>query len=1314
MTFSGFNVTVEDLRAYTDTVQMNINHLSLTDKSGFTLKDFSSGLHLSKQQLYFDDVDFTTARSKMAFRKIHFDVDSFKDFGQGGILSKVKMNIGCDKAELFLDELGYFAKVFENLDNKIELAGAFYGTIANLNARNLEIRYSENTLLKGKFDIIGLPDSKSTFLIFDTREFKTTTEEINSFKLPDNKKIDLPDRFSEIDYYSYKGNFTGFFRDFVSYGTIETNLGAGNIDISFKPDSANAVVFSGRINSRSFNLGPLTGLQDKIGNATFNLVINGKGKVDEGFDVNLAGAFDNFEINSYDYESIEVDGSFSKQRFNGKLEINDPNLRMNFNGLLDLSSSIRKYDFTANVLKANLFPLHINKKDPNYTASFLVHANLSGNQVDDINGEVKLLNSLFTKSEAQIQVYDLLLQLQNDSLQNKVVVNSDFLDGEIVGHFKLTQLVDEYIQLADTYMPSLGLVKERKQLLAKSDFKYQLSLKNSEPLFAFFTPNYMLNPNSVVEGELKRDETLTAKLHLQSPKVKLNNSEIENMVLNSFATDTSISMDFGCSEFDLSRRISFDNFTLFAHIDSNRIDFNSRWLNWDSTLHKGGLKGNLAFNNLPGQKLKANLNVDSSFFIISDSVWVLSPVNILIDSSRITVDDFKLAHNGEYFKAWGELTEAAGDSLHFDFKDFNFGNLNFFTRSSTFKFGGILNGQAQLHGFKRPLFFASLNVKSLELNDELLGDTYIESQWNSRKESIEIEADILRGMLKTLEINGDIYPRRNGQLDLALNFEKFRLNFINPYLNTVFSDIRGLASGYMTLTGTAGEPKLNGDLKLQKAALTVDYLKTRYNFTSDISITNNNIVFDGVELFDKYINTATLNGMIRTEYLKNFNLNLSLQPQNFYCLNTTQEDNQSFFGQAFASGLIRITGPTSALKFDIRATTEPGTEFNIPLSGSEELSEYDFIRIITADTLTESEEKEEYKVNLSGMQLDFNLNVTPEAEVKIIFDPTMGDEISTRGNGDLRIAINSLGDFKMIGDYVIESGTYLFTLRDVINKRFKVEQGSSLQWSGDPVNANINISTFYRTKASLADLTGDPNSTYRYTIDCKLGLSGKLMEPVIQYDIHLPFAEQEQRDQLSAAIHSNEEMGKQFLSLLVLNRFLLKETGENSGFDNTNIAGVNASELLSNQVSNWLSQISDEFDIGVNYRPGTDISPQELEVALSTQLLNDRLSINGSVDMKTNAEADQANDILGNLDVDYKITRSGKLRARAYNRANDNELVNYSKYTQGVGVFYTEEFDKFNEIGSWYRKNKNEKKKNRTATKKQKEAVREEEIQEQE
>jgi uncharacterized protein YozE (UPF0346 family) len=1283
MVFSELNFTVKDLKVMADTVKMDIKKLSFLEKSGFYVNNFESYFMLGAGFLNFKECNIQTKTSQINFPEIAFDFNTFKDFGND-FFNLVRLKIESDNSKINTLDIAYFAFFFREMDQDINLTGSFYGHLSNLNARNLDLSFGQNSSIKGNFDLFGLPDISSTFLMFDIDELVTTIEDMNQINLPNEKKINLPQKLNTITEYKYKGNFTGFFRDFVSYGTLETNLGLLNTDVLFRPDTADRVTFRGQLSSKNFNVGAFTANPEMIGNISLDLNIDGFGRIDKSFDVDIEGDIYEFEVNGYNYQAIKVDGEFSDKRFNGILNIDDPNAKVNFDGLVDLSSEIRRYIFTANVLHTNLFNLNIHKNDSNYIASFLMNANLSGNKLDEINGEVKLLNSLFAKTDAQIQVYDLNLSIRNDSVLNKLDLKSDFMNGSISGQYKLSQLPGEYLNLLNQYLPAF-FTSNGEGLSSYSDFNYELEFKNSQPVFNFFLPEYMLYPSTKIQGKLIRNGTLYSKFTMQSPQIMVKNSSVKNAMFYAETDKNGLGIELGCENINLNDRIEFENFTVESAIDSNLANFELRWMNWDSSLQRGVLPGKLAFYNKPGQRLSGKVELDSSKIAINDSLWALNPFELTIDSNRVDIQNFKLSHNDEYILANGSLNNTnPNDSIVCEFQSFDFSNLNAFTKSSSVMFGGILNGSASITGFTKPLFFAKLFITDLLMNNEQIGNTKIDTYWNDEKQSVAINADIFRGRLNTLNITGDLFPARKNELDLLLKLDKLKLDFMNPYLSTIFGDITGNASGVLTLKGTAREPYINGDLNLQRTALTINYLKTRYNFTTKMGISNNNLIFNNVEINDVNGSIAMLNGVIHTEFFKKYRLNLSVDAKKFQFMNTTLSDNEMFYGTAYASGLVRINGEPESLKFDVAAKTEPGTQFNIPLSDSDELEDYNFIKYVDSDT-AEAKVDNEYNVNLMGMLMDFNLKITPDAKVKMIFDPTVGDEIVARGNGEVRVVINTLGDFKIIGEYIIEEGDYLFTLQNVINRKFKVEKGSSVRWSGDPVNADINIDTYYRTKASLADLNEsfEVEGASKKTVDCKLKLTGKLMQPMVGYDIYLPLADQSERDKVKSRINTDEEKGKQFLSLLIINRFLYAGSGrqESSGIGTENIAGVNASELFSNQVSMWLSQISNDFDINFNYRPGTEISSSEIELMFETQLLNDRMTINGGVDMKTNADVEQASAFVGDVDIDYKITKNGRLRARMFNRGNEAEqIVQLAPYTQGLGVFYTEEFDSFGEV----------------------------------
>jgi autotransporter translocation and assembly factor TamB len=325
----------------------------------------------------------------------------------------------------------------------------------------------------------------------------------------------------------------------------------------------------------------------------------------------------------------------------------------------------------------------------------------------------------------------------------------------------------------------------------------------------------------------------------------------------------------------------------------------------------------------------------------------------------------------------------------------------------------------------------------------------------------------MRDNLKTITVDGSYSLGTDHAITFDVELDKLRVNLFNPYADDIFDDLRGLATGALNIRGTTKKPLLNGKLKFQKTSFGIDYLKTRYNFTDDIEVINNNVYFNDLVITDGYANNGTVSGSIRSNYLKDFVFDLTIRSDKLLCLNTKQTDNETFYGTAYASDLVfRLTGPTTNLLMDISAGTAENTVVSIPLSENRQLSEYDFINVVykgqTAEETTE-DIKNTARTN-PGLQLNLDLQVTPDAEVQIIFDPKLGDIIKGKGTGDLDMRINTNGEFVMYGTYTIEQGDYLFTLQNFINKKLTIEEGGTIRWSGDPFDATINIVATYRVK----------------------------------------------------------------------------------------------------------------------------------------------------------------------------------------------------------------------------------------------------------
>jgi hypothetical protein len=535
-------------------------------------------------------------------------------------------------------------------------------------------------------------------------------------------------------------------------------------------------------------------------------------------------------------------------------------------------------------------------------------------------------------------------------------------------------------------------------------------------------------------------------------------------------------------------------------------------------------------------------------------------------------------------------------------------------------------------------------------------------------------------------VEGYFYPEnKKNYLDLKAHFDNFNVEILNPYLSAFASDFEGKAFGDINLSGRFDSLDLQGSLKILRGRMKIDYLNSSYTFTDNILFKGNTINFDSLRLFDSYGNLGLCNGYIKHQSFQNFQYDISVQLNKLLCLNTNSNTTEMFYGRAFASGLAKIYGKDDLVNISVDVRTDKGTALYIPIDYSGEVYENDYIKFVSLDT-TESLSLTEDKTDLSGVAMEMIIDVTPDAEVQIIFDPKVGDIIKGRGNGNISIDVTKEGDYSMLGDYTISSGDYLFTLEGIINKKFEVVPGGTIVWTGDMYDANIDIKAIYPLRTRLYDLVMhiDSSDVYKKSIPVNvvLGMKNSLFNPEISFDIELPNSEEQAINLMESMLSTEQEMNRQVFSLMVLNSFM--PTQQNS-YENPIASGmgVSTTEMLSNQLSNWLSQISNDFDIGVNYRPGDEITNDQLELALSTQLFNERITIDGNVGVGGNnisqQEEENTGDVIGDVEVEYKI--SNRLRIKAYNRSNAiDPLTQRAPYSQGVGIFYRREFDNLKDL----------------------------------
>ena len=1287
---SRLNLQARNIQIIGDSVDFQLQHLSCIEKSGFELKDFTAKTWITSHQWGLKDVNITSANSKLKAEHLYFNYEPGKQYWQH-FTKKMKLDFQLISSRVSFLDVAYFNSLLLGFRETGFLSGHIYGTVYDLRGRDIDIVYGANTVLKGRFYMNGLPYLKDAYLEADFEELTTTISDIEKVYIPGYEKefFNLPEYFDNLGLIHYNGQFNGFLNDFVFYGDFKTELGEIETDILFKPNPGSSRLnFTGDIKASNFYLGGLIE-QEKVGNVSLNVSVNGftETNTTQG---KMKGNISKVDFYDYEYKNLSLDGFFTNSSFDGQISIEDPNIGFNFTGNIDFSEEIPTMKFSSHLRNAKLFPLHLNTKDPKSELSLSLDANFSGSEFDNANGIIELTNTEYKNSLGEFVLNKFTINSFSSPTFKRIILNSDISDAKIEGNYEIEQLISSVANMAYVYFPAYAPEKEFVNTDSTNNFKFKIDLKETEPITKLFYPDIKLAPNTSLTGSLNAKEQLI-EMHFTSPILTIQDKSFEELKLDLSTDNKELVIKGRTNKFNFSDQFRLYNLSEKITASNNNINLDLLWNNWDAVTYSGfvSAKGSVK-KSKESDRPVWNINLLPSSIIMADSIWSIQQSNLIIDSTSFAIDNFRISRENQYFGLDGKISSNPADSINFQIQNISLKNLNDLTREQNIGIDGTVRGYVQISDFYGDrLSNSNLMLENLVLNNDTLGNFYLISDWDKFDKKLSFSSFTDYNTHKEIDLHGSYFPESDS-LNMDINIDKIRLGLLNPYLQENISNIKGNASGHVHIEGSSSKPKSTGFLKLEDASFTINELQTTYSCNDSIKITPTELQFNQFKLIDSDKNSAIIYGVISHEQFNNFNLDLAVNALNFNVLNTKPTDNELFYGQANVTGITTLFGPVNDLDIEARVKTNKNTKLYVPLNNSGDIEESNFITFVNSNLNADSNLEEEYKIDLSGIRLNCDLEITPETEVQIIFDSKIGDVLKAKGGGNLKLQIDTKGDFKIFGDYTIQTGSYLFTLQNVINKKFDLASGGNIKWDGDPYNATLNIDAVYSVKTTLYDLllnTPYIDNSKKIPVDCNMNLSQNLENPLIRFDINFPTLDQQTQSILEGLFSTEDEMNKQILSLLVLNRFFTPEylRSTDPDFENKNSSyavGVTASEMLSNQLSNWLSKISNDFDIGVSYRPGDNLTSDEIDLALSTQVFDDRVTINGNIGTGNNQTSN--NDIVGDVDVNFRLDKKGKLQLKAFTRSNEYLVYEETRNTQGIGIFYKEDFNTFSGLVKKY------------------------------
>ncbi len=1310
MIFDDINLKIDHFKLYDDSLNFKVVSLSTREKCGLTINNLQMDFILSGTT-----ISGKNLKGKLNHSKLDADVElNYRNWGQmGSFLDSVQLYGKFRKTALYLSDIGYFADVMFPMKDSVVFTGTVTGTVEDFLAKNLIIDFGKQTHIDGDFRFSKIVEYHETQIDADIRNLSTAYCDVKAFKLTGGNIINLPENYNCDDIISLNGTFKGNYFDFKTDLSLMVDNKPLSTSVTFRYIENDTVQLTSTLNGQELMLGHLFGLEDYFGSGNIAGTITGSGHSFDDISMDAGLTLSNLQILDYWYDSVFVNGIYHKKNITGKLRVHDNNLILSLNGDIHLSET-PQYKAKAKILKADLKALNL--IEGNFSFATTANLTVKGNSLKDMYADLNFENSLLILNDSDYMIKSINLKKYDSANRQVIALQSDYLDGKVSGNYNLATVSNDIIKLINNYF----FIEQESNLSSDSTNSLYLTanIKNDKLFEEQFLPGFTIENGSRLSAALNfKNNTVSAKF--TSPFMAYKSVRFKNNTVSVKTRQGKLLVNAGFdhvvlkdSTADDPQQIGMDNFTINSSVYQNVIDFGIFWNNNDTT-HKdlGKIRGYLYQKDDQTELIFDNVKV-----YVQDTLWSIDKNNSIITNREgLHFNNVTINGGASKLSIQGTLPKSDGDSLEVRFSHWDLSNFDVALKNSGIDFDGFINGSLELNMINNNrTLISDFRIIDFGLNNVKLGDARLMNTWNNIDKSVFIKAQIIRkgkaGVGKVFSLDGFYFPfKEEDGLQLHADFNRINIALLNPFMKNLFHDIRGRGEGYFDISGTLSKPVITGKAELLRAELVVNYLNTKYSFSNYLEFKPNEISFDNIVIYDTLGNKGLISGSLRHNYFDNFHYDIRVNTDKLLFINTNRKMNKLYYGSAIASGNIHLWGGPGTIQLDAHAETVKGTDLNIPLDYVYDVSDNDYIVFIPppvdtlfADSLMQAEKKEmsreeelKQKEAEEALKYDIklNTNITPEAKVNIFLPSELGN-IESQGHGKLDITANSNGVFSIIGDYVVNTGYFNFNFKNLVSKRFDLVKGGKISWTGDPTGAIINIKGLYKVKTNVSSLGVVIDSTASYKnkvmVYCYVTLSNTLLDPTMRFSFDLPDADPDLKRLIFASLDTTNisVVNEQMISLLVLGSFNYSNAG------NVNLAS-SGYNILANQLSSMLSKMSDKFDIGVNYKVGDEVSQQEFEVALSTQLFNDRLNISGNFGMTYDQAQKNASNIVGDVDISYKLTRDGRWLLKAFNHSNMNSWYYYnnydkiSPYTQGVGVAYRKEFDNIHELFGNKRKKKN-------------------------
>lgn len=1290
-----------------DLICVDVKRLGAEEQSGLYLKELTASVLMDSSRLEINNFLVEMGDSRVDLNDMSIISPLSPDFNLGEL--EITSFETLPETYVILSDLSPFVKGLEGIDERIDIDFELSGRLDSIAVRRFELDCHER---EARFHAHGLIENLTRgreYFNVDLRRLNLVAnvgDALGFMSSPSSGLRPLYDKLSPYDGLGdidLLGDLSMTPQGIDFNGSLSTSCGNLDIDCGISKSGPTAPLsIDGRVSSTSFNPSLLDPRLSPITQICFeteaDLTIENKNRLNG----HASLAVPQIVWNGYSFTDIDGLVKFLGNRAEAEISSSSPYLDFTANGGVEFSGEKALNEFYADIRRFSLEPFVKKGRFHTYNLACGIDVSIKGRDPDKLTGWVKIEDMRFAGRDGKslsIPHIELDAVINESDSTRLIALRSPQADMDLSGRFSFKTIAGDIENIILSVYPSFVTTRPMTPENDVFDCRLDLTVKEDSSLTTFFNLPvdfiYPVKMNSYAHG----GGNPMLGVELDMPFLRNKNKLIEDSRLSLLVDGAKGNMEFAAHSAIPTKdgKLALD-ITAGGHTDSLETVVN--WL----VDREKEFRGNLSFNTVFSRDSErggflTDISVNRSKMVFNDSTWTVNPAQIRLAPRRITVNNLSGERRGQSLIINGVVSPDSVDHLVVKLEnidlDYIFESLNL---SDAVQFGGRANGDFYAFSLLSPepvIYTPRLHVEGLKYNKCIMGDGDIWSYWNNENKSIMINAKILQANGQESLIDGYIKPMTE-ELDFVFAAKNAPIGFMTPFMSAFTSQVSGQASGDAHLYGTFKDLNMTGDIFVSNLKMKLDFTDVTYTVSDSVHITPGLIKFDNIKLTDRYKKTANLSGYVTHNYFHDAAFKFAVTDARDFLVYDVRENQTEdpWFGRIFGNGSATVTGAPGRVDIDVDMSTAPNSTFTFVLSDAEQAMDYTFITLRDRDKdkkdslatldpknviLQKMNEKMKQIVDNapSVYAMNFKVGITPQTAVNLLMDPAGGDKITAYGSGNLTMRYTSAGDMTMRGEYVINRGKYNFTLQDLIIKDFDIREGSKISFFGDPYAAKLDIIASYTVTANLSDLDEsfledrELNRT-NVRVDALMFVQGDIRQPEISFDFDFPTLSSETQRKIRSIVSTEDMKNRQIIYLLALNKFYTPDYM--SGTHGNELASV-VSSTLSSRLSSMLGQLSDNWSIAPAIRSDRrDFSDVEVDVALSSHLLNNRLLFNGNLGYRDKSMNN--NSFIGDFDIRYLLNRSGSIQLKAYNRYNDqNYYLKSALTTQGVGLVFKRDFD---------------------------------------